>query len=79
MQKVIFPVWTNDNQGNIIDMKLIILQSNRAVNANIVTSATKIIVLHLASTNASITLFFVFRGFLLQNCNILLDVPKTIL
>lgn len=39
MQKVIFSVWTNDNQGNIIDVKLIIVHSNSAVNANIVTSA----------------------------------------
>ena len=79
MQKVIFPVWTNDNQGNIIDIKLIIVHSNSAVNANIVTSATKIIVLHFASANASITFFFAFRGFLLQHCNMLLDMHKTTL
>ena len=57
MQKVIFPVWTNDNHGNIIDIKLIIVHSNSAVNANIVTSATKMIVLYFASTNASMTFF----------------------
>ena len=63
MQKVIFPVWTNDNQGNIMDIKLIIVHSNSAVNANIVTSATKIIVLHFASANASITFFLLSEAF----------------
>ena len=63
IQKVIFPVWTNDNQGNIIDIKLIIVHSNSAVNANIVTSATKMIVLHFASTNASMTFFLLSEAF----------------
>ena len=63
MQKVIFPVWANDKQGNIIDIKLIIVHSNSAVNANIVTSATKMIVLHFASTNASITFFLLSEAF----------------
>lgn len=64
MQKVVLSTRIKDTHGSNIDIKFINVHINRAVNANIVTSAIIKTVLHFVSDNALIA--FLFRMIILS-------------